>query len=281
MSSLPDIAFENNLGSLVFRRALLSISEEWSWGEGASRKQCRYTVQAKVHRDDAFLLESIASTDEAGGPGKLTLPWKVIKEGIKLVSAQTPVRAWVDWVDVEAEFLDDTPVAGRHTLDFFGLELHNPHISFSVPSRTVKDDFVQMPLDFFGGAVDSSNPIMGPIRKLLTHDNMQVVLVGTWMPKRADPGLLDLHSGANEIDIHEIINRASRRVDTDHVDPHSNMPRGYPDVFGVADFSEDLANALPLKHLWVSSSSLAWQVKTGAIKISITMECPPQLLPDV
>jgi hypothetical protein len=274
---MPSVTFTNNIGVLILHNAMISIADEWQWTANTVKRRKTVTVRGMVIRTEnpgtETILDSLATNARTangsrrptlGQPGVLELPFTTLQH-MMVQTIDIPHSAWQVAVPISITFVDDDPDENEYSVDFFGIEIINPSFTVPLPYRESRDAFVQQPIDT-GGFIDEKQLTYRPIRTRLTHDNVRPVLSGMFRPYYP-------------IDMEFITNRLSQRLGTPHMPvPAGGLPPGYPNVFSVQDFSPMLATRLPLKHMFVTDSNMDWILDKGKADISITMECPPQLL---
>jgi len=274
---MATVTFTNNLGTVTFENAMIAVADEWSWRGGVVRHVKRIRVSTVIVRQTAASqtqgLDALTPGDsETGERGTLILPWTTL-ENIRYEGADYPTSAWLNHQRITVDFTDDDPDDTRYTVDFFGLTLHNPRFSMRLPFSEVHDQVVQMPLAT--GLIDVDDDLgFSPIRTLLTHDIMVCELSGIWQPP------------AGTQDMQQVVQQLSQRLGTTAVGSGSlsdrsdaELPSGYPRVFDMVEISPRLADAVPLRMLWVSGAQMDWDFVNDQASVRLQMVCPPQSLP--
>ncbi len=262
--------FVNNLGTLSFSNCLIEIADDWQWSGGIVTRARRIRLTGVVRRAEFDAFDEMSSTraigvgvaTEPGQRGVLTLPWTSIAK-MKLQSIDMPGDTWLHTVNVTAEFVDDDPDSSKYECSFFGITLINPRFVLQLPFRSVRDEYVQMPISG-GTIINTLDATFGAIRSRQTYDNMRCVLSGT-------------HLIEEDFDVQKTVEILAHRGGTNNV-ASTGLPPGYPAYFNMADLSPELATHLPLTNLWVIDSTLAWSFERDQADVTVQMECPPQLL---
>lgn len=266
---MATVTFTNNLGTIAFERAMVSIADEWQWDGVRVRYQKRVSVNAHVQRnvlnpESVDTIQTNATTAR-GEPGTLTLPWATLTH-MSLVRMDMPGEVWIDMIPVVADFVDEEATRNEYSIDFFNLTLHRANITLGLPAREIVDEFVQMPISGLPSMPTLTfDPRWGPIRTISMYDNMTVNLHGFYMvPADMDLGL--------------VLKTLSQRGGSHATIPITDLPAGYPRVFDMSDISAAVAAQFPIRKLWVRDSQFVWDVANNIAEVDIMMECPPQKL---
>lgn len=297
------VSFSNNIGELVFQQCLIGIDDQYQWNGSVVDHNKVITVTGYLYRQDSVIdsemFEDILDNtlDSTGTfysalrakAGDLVLPW-VTLSNIKLQDISIGDNSWIDAVEVQATFLDDTPDDNRYTISFFDLTVHHPQILLPIPQRQIIDRFVTMPrID----SADSPNTFtddvaFGPIRSRMTHLMMEIGIAGTILIEEI-PGLdNDVVVPPIVLPNHHIEKRiayltdilAQRRSSSYATvgDPGSGASGliGYPRVFDMVDVMPEIAPELPIRKMFVAESSANWDVEQGTVSINVLMLTQPQ-----
>jgi hypothetical protein len=267
--ALPDISWTNNLGTISFRRALLSVADAWQWaGRGVvTTKQIQ--VDGHVKQDfitpegNEAVLNGPVLDKMRGTRGTLVLPWASIPN-VKLTGLDYPVGVWLDYQPVSATFADDHPAGAAYTLTYFGLPLLNPRIGQPIPARPLRDEYLQMPRQPIGQVFLPSSAA-GVMRTKGGHKLMAISITGAIsVPNGVLPTNL----------IETLIHRASMTPDS--LDP--NVPAGYPAPFNLGDAIPELASDLNFANCIVAESRFSWKVEQNVVQVSLSLLSQPQLV---
>lgn len=265
-ASLADVTFANNLGTITFKRFLLTVADDWEWDGRRVIRRKTISLDGWMSQDVAERIDAVLSPSGqmTGGLGTLTLPWGQV-QNVKCVSLEIPDGDWIDLVPVTAQFVDENPNNAIYTADWFGLKLHNPRMALSIPTREARD--------IYPHALLQQNTIFDP----------QSIGAGVMRTKSA-PGLMEISlTGAITVDgptlPADLIAKLMQRTNTDATLPTtSEVPSGYPRPFHMSEASPQMANKLPLVNMIVAGGRLAWDVENGVVMVSLNLLAQPQRL---
>lgn len=268
--ALSDVKFENNLGSVVLKRCLISVSDQWEWNGRAVRKVKTITVEGHLKQDDASpeLYDTLLTDPRQpgrgkGGLGTLTVPWTTLSN-VAISSIDQPEGVWLDYHPISVTFIDEYPDANLYTVTWRGVTLHSPRISVDFPSAQLRDEYMQMPL-----------------QTGVLFNKFQIG--ATVMRTKSFPGLMGVQlsgyffvAGGTLPDGWEqtFTMRAGMSQDT----ITGLVPAGYPLPFNLGEAVPELAHCLPLANVILASSRLNWDVEQGAVQVQLDMLCQPQRL---
>lgn len=145
-----DVQFSNNLGTISFKRFLVSVEDQYDWDGSRVVHQKQISLQGFIDiTDSSELLDAILTPTATmtGQRGTLTMPWALINN-VKLASIEYPEDIDINMVPVTATFIDEQPAGQDYTIDWFGYTLHNPRIGVSIPTRECRDDYPHMPVNW-------------------------------------------------------------------------------------------------------------------------------------
>jgi hypothetical protein len=268
--ALPDVSFTNNLGTIVFKRALVDIADQFTSDGRSVVRAKRVTVDAQVARATAERLEGVMGASAPGLPGTLTLPWGAISN-VKIESLEADVGAWQDFCPVTVSFLDDRPENNIYTLMVMGYELHNPRITMPVAAKRTYDYYLQIPSQQ-QGAIAPSNPYYGPIRFRTGYGMMEINISGS----------LVLPSGTLPEGLRE---RLVQRIGVDPpvmdgyteiVNLATTLPPGYPKVFRLKDAIPQIDGQLSTTCVFVASGKVIWDIEKLSARVNLTLLAQPQ-----
>jgi hypothetical protein len=266
--ALPDIKFENNVGAINFKRAMLGISDDWQWDGRSVLRSKRVSVEATVLRDPSEGLEGIVTAFNGsaghGLRGTLTLPWTTM-DNIKLESLEMAEGAWEQSVRVTAEFLDDLPQNHIYTMTFLGYTLHNPRLRLPVPAKKAVDQFAPTPLTQVG-AISPGNPYYGAVRFRQGYGLMEIIFGGTLLLEdgKFPEGLLA-----------KLAMRKGVSVDVEDLDI-GGLPNGFPIVFRLHEAIPELEGNAEITDCVVQSARATWNVEKQSVGIEVSMLAQPQ-----
>lgn len=266
--ALADIKFENNVGAITFKRAMLGITDDWQWDGRAVMRSKRISVEATVTRDPSEGLEGIVTAFNGsagqGLRGTLTLPWTTMAN-IKLESLDVPEGRWETAIKVGAEFLDELPLSHVYSLNFLGYTLQNPRLHLPVPAKKAVDQFATTPLMQVGG-IAPGNPYYGAVRFRHGYGLMEITLGGTLL---LEDGKLPENFLAN------LAMRRGISADMEDFDI-GGLPSGFPIVFRLHEAIPELAGNAEITGCFIQAARANWNVEKQTVGLEISMLAQPQ-----
>jgi hypothetical protein len=268
--ALPDVRFSNNLGTIVFKRAMVDIADQFTSDGRSVVRTKRVTLEAQVARSVAERLDSVTSKAAPGLPGTLTLPWGNLTN-VKIESIEADVGAWQELCPVTASFVDDRPQNNIYSLMVMGYELHNPRLSMPVAAKRTYDYYLQIPVQQ-QGAIVPSNPHYGPIRFRTGYGMMEINLSGSLIlaDGKLPAGLRERLCQRIGVDPPEM----DGYVEIANLD--TSLPPGYPKVFRLKDAVPQVEGQLSTTCVFVAGGKVVWDVEKLTARISLTLFAQPQ-----
>jgi hypothetical protein len=264
---VDDVTFTNNLGSVTFKRFLLSVEDAFEWDLGSRRvaRRKQITVEGYYSRDVSERTDGVLTPDQthSGSLGSLLLPWTTLNN-VKCVSIEVPDNQWIDFAPVTAVFVDENPLGRPYTFTWFGYTFQNPRISVNIPTRECRDEYPQMliqdsfyDLTDFGGGVMRTKTAPGLMEISLSGT---IFIEGSQLPTDLIPTLIQRANAYPSLGL------------------TNTVPSGYPRPFAMSDACPEMANKLPLVNIIVAGGRIAWDVENGDLTVNLTLLAQPQQL---
>ena len=270
MSTLPDVSFTNNLGTVTFQSCLLQFNEDMAWSGRSVKLTKEISVSATVmytdaasQRLDAVLTDPTSGPGSFGEGGTLTLPWTVLTN-VKLMGLTTAEGNWGGAQKVTATFVDDQPSSNTYTVHWFGMELHNPRVGVELPQRVLNDDYTQMSYQMFG-LYDPSGFGNSVFRTKSAPSMISLSLGGTMF---LDDGLMP----DNWLSV------LVQRANMDAASFTFTVPTGWPRSFPMSEACPEIAIAMPLTQIIGAGGTVIWNVEDASAELSVQLLCQPQYL---
>lgn len=271
--SLPDVQFQNNIGSIFFKHCLIGVTDGWEMNGRVIKHVKSISIDGHILRGksaegiEGLITSTSTQGKRYGSDGTLTLPWTVLSN-VRMTDMSIPVSNYIDWVPVQAVFADDFPDSNLYTMSFFGFTLYNPRLSVPLPNRGLRDDYPHMPWSDLGFL--PNDPRNGVFRNRAGAKNMDISLTGTMRIDDAKfpPALLSTLTQRNGLTIN---NGTILQIQ------NFTLPAGVPRTFNLGDAIPEITKDMNLAHVFVTRSTLIWRVEEQTAQVSIGMMCPPQL----
>lgn len=263
---MADIKFVNNLGELVFKRCLISVSDHWEFNGRTAKKSKSISIDGYMNRDeiervDGLLTDSAALNKDRGALGQLVLPWTVLNN-VRVEEVNQGVNTWIDLQQIQATFVDEYPFGNTYTASFFGLILHNPRIGIGLPQGELRDEYPQMSLQ--SGLVWNPNTVGAGVMRTKGAAGMIEMTMS---------GAILIEDGRLPLDWqNKLVRRAGMSYDT----INSLVPAGWPMPFSMADACPELATSLNYSNMFVSGGRIVWDVEAGMGQVDLEFLCQPQ-----